>query len=343
MKRRASCLNNARRCHLYGKLASIGLTRGTAATSAGTDFHTLAEAHMRGEPWPDVEHTEVIAEAQEWAAWWDAFGFGSPTKVEHSMSMDLPRVTITGHADAIWDDADADTVIVADWKRVAWEWGYPPIEDDLQLLAYGEMARLEFGRSKAIIMRVHVPALEVHSHEMGADDALRLEAHIQEIASDEAAGIGPDCESCLARHACAAYQERARLLPVLPPDGPLTDDQASKAIVALGAAKALVKSVEARLKDHVEAGGVIESDGKVWTPSTSTRETITDGDAAQRALGAVIGFDAANDIAKVSIAKGAAVKAIKKADGDPDAWLQTLRDEGVIKASETTRWIWKKK
>ena len=334
---RASSLNLARTCGHYAVLAIQGRTRGTAATSAGTDLHTLCEAHLLGLPWPDVSNPEVIPEAQAWAAWWDALGLGAPTATEVAFSLDvLGDVTVTGHADAVWDDEDADTVVIVDWKRDMGFYKHPAIEDDAQLATYGIMAREHYGRSKAIVMRVHIPGLELHSTEI--DDDGEWLAMIESVARDPSATVGTHCEGCLSRQACTPYQDRASLLPVLD-ETALTDESASKAIIALGAAKALCKRVEAALKQHVNDGGTIEADGKTWRPSHYSTTRI-DGNAAFRRLHALTGAD---PMEHASIGKGALVKALKSADVDVDEVLTAMAEAGETKESPAVRWAWRSK
>ena len=346
MKRRSSCLNRARDCHLYGELVATVGTKGNAATSAGTDFHTLAEAHLTGQPWPDVENTEVIPEAQEWASWWDGLGLGAPTDVEVTLHFTAAAgdllVDVPGHADAVWDDADNDTVIVVDWKRVQWSFGYPDIEDDLQLLAYGAGAMDKYGRSKAIIMRVHVPALEVHSHEMGIGDVDRLKDAVLALSADAEPSPSPDCDTCLARHACEAYQREAHyLVPMSTMEGPLDGPKANKLALAIPAARELLKRAEGALKAYVRDGGVVERDGKRWNVKPKFTDRIVDGDAAVDELETRIG-EAADDYSKTAITKANLVKACKAHDIDVDLLLDALRDSGAVKTTEGEDWRWVK-
>ena len=337
MRLRASSLPILRNCPGYASLPDEPEGDGTDYASEGTARHAGIAALLMGEPIPaELTPTQAAdaADAVDWLP--DDITDVTPLGVEMEHSAEIEGVTLTGHTDAEWQG------LVLDHKTGGGQpFNLPPIEDDLQMRAYGWLAGeggpITVGRYLTDVQRLDVLDLD----EDGARENAEILADVVRFVRDHKGEFitGGHCLECYGRTRCDAYQARADLLPVLPRDRALTDSEASRALVALGAAKALVKRVEAELKEHARVTPIARDDGKVWAPSTYNTTRIKDGNAAFLRLYALNPNEA---LAVAKVAKGDVEAAVRRAGGDPDQVLAEMVDAGEAKTTETTSFRWRK-
>lgn len=332
MRARASSLNQASRCPGY-----LGLpTTASTATEAGTRFHAHAAAHVTGQMWTG----EIEPGWGEWAAWWDSLGLGVADVVEWCVEITIGPHTVTGHIDALWFDQDGSS-LVADWKWTDSALGYlPPIGEDWQMIAYGVMANCPRDA------RVSVVRPTCRDRQLGEVLDITPEHHARLLALLDDLEVhageyrpGPHCEHCLARAACPAYEAEAHHLVPMRAVLSITDANAGRIVVALASARDLCDRVEEALKAHSRAGGIVERDGKVWRGATVTGERITDGQAVYRAL--VSAGVPVDNVAEIRSRK-AVESACATAGVDAEGVWKTLADAGVVSASDSERWGWRK-
>ena len=210
----------------------------------------------------------AAAQAVEWAractagaAWWS----------ERKLVLIDPetRATITeGTADLVVLEEDG-TVTVWDFKTGRRE-NVTPAADNLQLAASGMAAGMELD---AKLVRWGLAFVDEGGVAEDLADPLAptewwpwLDRLRAEAAREQSANPGPHCGRCFQRKVCPSYRERAALALTLLPGAPaeLTDETAVQLVQRIEAVKDAVKLAEDLAKAHVNAGGRVLADGKIW-------------------------------------------------------------------------------
>lgn len=272
---RASSLNLARYCHGAHALAALH-HRDTAATADGTWKHDAIRMALSG-----VLTVKMLGPSwvRDTAAWlldlWPALRGAQLEQPLESMIVD--GVTLTGHADALTE---------ADGEAVVWDWktggGHtlPPLDEDLQMLAYATMWARIASAPRVTVHRVQV--------DLRQSDSLTLEGETLELAIEAVCEVateaardpdtrtpGHHCGHCLTRRSCPEYLAQAEdLTCALAPirgQGLTSEAQAVRLLRALEAVDDAAEWARDRLKDWVRERGPVRSDGKEWGPKVSTQ------------------------------------------------------------------------
>lgn len=169
--------------------------------------------------------------------------------------------------------AEPSKVTVIDWKTGRRE-NVAPVDDNLQLLAYGLAAGLAADAPAFRCIIVFLDGDKVTTDESRLYPATEwwpLLDRIRAAASRPAeATPGAHCSRCYQRAVCPSWRERATtalsLLQARPTDMDLTADVAVQLILRVQAVREAADMAEEMARAYVRNGGTIEADGKVYAP-----------------------------------------------------------------------------
>lgn len=273
---RASALNLARYCHGAHALAALH-PRDTDATSEGTRKHEALRLAISGVLTVKTSGPSWIRETADWICeTWPEVSCGV-RYFEAPLRWEFGDVELTGHADLILvGHAHAK---VLDWKTQA-GWHLPPLEEDMQMIAYAVMAALTYRVQRVTVHRVQVDLRESSSLTLEGETLdLAIEA-VREVAiaaalDPETRTPGHQCSHCLTRRSCPEYLAAAEdLTCALAPirgQGLTTEAQAVRLLKSMQPVKDALEWADGALRDYVRTHGPLVSDGKEWGPKTSTQ------------------------------------------------------------------------
>jgi hypothetical protein len=286
---RPSALSVGEKCALAPRLAEQYPETSAAAERGGVIHREIARAltalrSSNAEPGRAALLGDLSPEAVaavEWAL--RTFGHAlSQFHVEETLTLSDPE---TG---AMLTEGTPDLVVVSagelhciDWKTGDHE-RVPPVEENMQLMAYAAAASLHYditpGRAYIVPVQAHIVSVRGGKarHEpgplWGPDDIWRILDRIRAIqAKEPAAAPGPHCQDCWQRPVCPSYRERAiTALSVIQrqptTELALTDEEASALKERHDMAADVLKQVDLMLKGHVQQGGRVVANGKEWRP-----------------------------------------------------------------------------
>ena len=267
---RASALNLARYCHGAHALAALH-PRDTDATTEGTRKHAALRLALSGTLTVKTSGPSWIRDTATWLLelWPTLRG----AQLERALEWELADgVTLTGHVDAC--DADDDGALVWDWKTGG---GYtlPPLDEDLQMLAYAVMWASVTTHQRVTVHRVQADLRQSESLTLEGETLTLAEEAVCEVAT--AAAIDPDtrtpghhCGHCLTRRSCPEYLAQAEdLTCALAPirgQGITSEAQAVRLLKSMAPVKDALEWADSALRDYVRAHGPLRSEGKEWGP-----------------------------------------------------------------------------
>jgi hypothetical protein len=269
--------------------------------------------------------------------------------VEMSHRLELgDGVCLTGHTD--WCGWFANGAVVIDWK---WghgqKWFLPPIEKDLQMLAYAQMVgqhedHVEVYR--VLISSEEVHHLELDREQLGQDQEL-LQLVVGDIVDNPDKRItGPHCEHCLARKLCPerlqVAEQSLALVPLDPGLLALTTDQATQYALARGALKERLEELDEALTRYLEAGGEVEVNDRYMAVSRYEVDQVTNHDAVIADLAREIGGWAS---IAVQTNKYRVLDALKAAGQERqlDELLERWRQHGWVEKNPRQALRWRKR
>lgn len=369
---RASALYGAHTCNAYMFLGQTQKLKrrdnSTVYTGVGTIGHKWLELQIQMGPEAADDYLKkhldqvpddfplALDELWEWLGESGLLIRGAEYLTEQKVELQAGTCLITGHIDLI--QVFRSLGVVIDWKFYNNLSMLPPIEEDLQMVAYGVGAHILCPELEHIeVHRVACYHLKSHKLEFDKEALVLARRAIEEEAEKIWLGRttftpGAQCLSCLLRNACPAFRKQAIYLETaeIAPYKSGEIESAEQAIKFLLAAKA----IEARIEEGknacqawVKKHGKLEdaSIGQLWGPWTTQKDTILDVAAVLGQLGETVGsLDLAIQAAKTSKSEMEAVmKQEKIKPKERTAFFKGLRDKGLmIKKEGNPRWEWKK-
>jgi CRISPR/Cas system-associated exonuclease Cas4 (RecB family) len=259
---RPSALNMARKC-LHASLLAEKFPESSAYSEEGHEIHKqIAEILYNG---GSGNESREARDAANWAtkqvdARWK--------HVEKKLILEDPiaGVVTQGTADLIYPmDSTDNHLVIVDWKSGLADVDHP--DDNLQLLAYGEMACIEYlaDTYTPVVYKTETGVILTGSdHEAGS--------HLSEImkyalATDEerrSPAPGQHCGSCWQRKYCHAWQIRTSeaLALIGEKDIEITPEIATKLSERIKAVEGALKSAKDIRDAYVDRGGLCVVNGK---------------------------------------------------------------------------------
>ena len=255
---RPSQLGIAEKCGLAPRLA-VEYPEASAAADRGIEIHRqIAEGRA------DCEES---AAALGWLAERTVIALEKHVRL---VDPETGALVTEGTADAVLDDGT--TLTVLDWKTGRPENVEQP-DENLQLHAYGLAVALEMKRDFYTLALAFLDGPRVHvttSREYGPDEQWAMLKRIKAAAlRPPVASPGAHCGGCYQRAVCPSHRERTALALTLLPKGgelALTDEKATELVLRVKAVREACDLAEQLARAHVEAGGKVEADGKVYAP-----------------------------------------------------------------------------
>jgi len=290
---RASSLNQARLCPAYPWQA----TQDSECLSAGTRKHKDIEAEIeqrhRLELGQDRTAPSESSDHVTKAIWYGGqFVWGADIlSALPEVQMSSAKLGLSGTADVVFQHQSRGPIHVVDWKTGG-NRRYPPVRDDLQMVAYAMLVQL-FSQDSApsvTVHRVHLDADDISPSEYTRWDfpallpdntyepykeVMRTVGRV--LAGRDEFNKGPHCGECLAREACPAWDSEFE--KAIKGDYRVT--YASWA-VARPVFKSKAAAMDDLLFDAVQAGKEVEADGKVLAIAGTTRDVVPDWGALER-------------------------------------------------------------
>lgn len=368
---RASALYSARTCNASMFLGQAQKLRerdtSNTYTAVGTIGHKWLELRLQCGPEvaaaylanqkdavPDDFH-QALEELWEWLGESGLLMVGAEYLTEEKFGFQAGACLITGHIDLI--QVLRTLGVVCDWKfynNLSW---LPPIEDDLQMIAYAVGAALLVPELEHV--QVHRVACYHLKSEVLEFDRQMLEL-AQEAIKEETEKIwanrttftpGAQCLSCLLRQACPAYAAHETGIDtteIVPYKGGAitTAEDVLRFMVAAQVVTNRIKEGNEACRKWVRLHGKLEdpSTKKLWGPWSSRKDTIKDPAAALGKLGKLVGSvdDALKAAKTTKTAMEAVMKDKKLKAKDRRAFFETLRSAGVMeKQEQSDRWEWR--
>lgn len=263
MIRRPSSLNVP--CGLSSALAER-FPETSAAAERGTGIHAEIAAAL------NMQHPPESPEAAAAVAWVCSEFAGAEMFPEEPLELRDPET------DELITAGTCDLVVVSDVSVTVLDFKtgrkefVTPAEKNLQLAAYLAAAMVRWDRSSGAAglvfldgSRVDAPPMFTTCDAWDVIERVRIESRRPAIAAP-----GEHCARCFQRVHCESYRSRAALaltlLPKAPTDLTLTDEDATALVLRLKAVRDACDLAEDLAKAHVQAGGRIVADGKVWAP-----------------------------------------------------------------------------
>lgn len=271
-------------------------------------------------------------------------------ETEKRLRLDLPEVGayISGRLD--W----TRRAKLADWK---WgpgaQWYLPPIEVDLQMLAYAQLVHASWPEEpEVVVQRVLLTPRLLEELRLSQDDLARDRELLLAVVGDIVEGRdhrtpGTHCDHCLARSLCPERLELAEQALALVPREPqlteLTSEQATRYALSRKAIRERLVELDKALEEYVESGGVVEADGKRLAVSRYQADRIVNsmrviGDLAIMAGGGAGAL--ATRTSKDAIEE--ALKAVGKKKELPKL-LKRWREQGWVAKEPRSSLRWRKK
>lgn len=266
---RPSALQIAEKCGLAPKLAA-DFPETSAAADRGTGIHGEIHAALGPNGGGEPESPEARA-AVKWAT---RFPDYATEKLVTLYDPESGEPITAGTLDFI--GMEPDNIAIVDWKTGRPE-NVTPVDDNLQLLAYGLAEAIETNAPgfRCVIVFLDGDRLTTDESRLyKADEWWPLLDRVRAAASRApVASPGPHCAGCWQRRVCPSYRERTALaLTLLPSPGPtdlaLTDQQATDLVLRAKAVREACDLAEELAKAHVQNGGRVEADGRRWGPHT---------------------------------------------------------------------------
>lgn len=352
----ASSLNIGYHCpgapHL---LASRGEHRaGAGYLHRGTQAHGYMQAWIeKGDAAADAllaEEPGLRDEMRSFVDWLETVG-GMPLgwlhrgQCERSLILPLPG-ELQVHCRLDW----SSSAHVVDWK-LGWGGHLPPIDQDLQMLAYGLALVAAHGGDKVEVDRVLIGARRIDHIELSGPELMSglelLEAVCRDVVDNpDRRTLGIHCEQCLAREACperlATVEQVAALIPREVGVLALTDEQALRWASVRGVMRDRVDQLDEALSRYLEAGGEVEVGGKRLMLSRYEVDQIVDHQTVLAELVAEVGGYASQ---AMTTSKGLVELALRAA-GTRDAKKRTRelferwREKGAVakQGRQALRW-----
>lgn len=272
---RASALNLARYCHGAHALAALH-PRDTAATTEGTRKHEALRLALSGVLTVKTSGPSWIRDTAAWLLeLWPAL---RGAQLEREIEWGLPGgVALTGHVDACTEEDGG--CVVWDWKTGGGH-TLPPLDEDLQMLAYATMWASVTTHQRVTVHRVQVDLRQSESLTLEGETLTLAEEAVCEVAT--AAALDPDtrttghqCGHCLTRRSCPEYLAQAEdLTCALAPirgQGLTSEAQAVRLLKSMAPVKDALEWADSALRDYVRANGPLRDGGKEWGPKVSTQ------------------------------------------------------------------------
>jgi hypothetical protein len=252
---------------------------------------------------------------------------------------------ITGTVDLLVFDATTLEPIVVDYKTGA-GFHLPPMEHDLQMLAYSAMHRF------ARVVRVQVGEEDGAFTVLRADDIEIIDpvgffARIATAAREALAPRAPllpggHCSMCRVRDACPAQQVLAENFRRV---GCISTELAARTVaLGLAATEREAKKLKAELQAWVDEHGAVRDGARAWGARSTQVERLDDfAPSIFRFVAARVGHEAALaciSITGASLERGLSVslldvEAIRRIRGE-------LRAAGLTTETTSTKWGWHK-
>ena len=350
----ASSLNIGFRCpgapHL---LASLGERKaGSEHLNRGTLAHAYVQAWIEhGDAEADAalaEEPTLLDEMRSFVDWLETqmpLGWLHRGECERSLILPLPG-DLHVHCRLDWSNAHH----VFDWK-LGWGGHLPPIEQDLQMLAYGLALVSAHGGDEVEVDRVLIGARRIDHLELSGLELMSglelLTAVCRDIVDHPDQRIlGIHCEQCLAREACperlATVEQVSALIPREVGVLALTDEQARRWAMVRGVMRDRVDQLDGALARYLEAGGYVEEGGKRLVLSQYEVDQIVDHQTVLAELVAEVGGYASS---AMQTSKGLVEEALLAA-GTRDAKKRTKslferwREKGAVtkQGRQAMRW-----
>jgi hypothetical protein len=368
---RASALYGARTCNASMFLAQALRLKDRDTSNAYTGIGTIGHKwlELRIQCGPDVaemyltnqkdavpdDFSQALEELWEWLGESGLLMRDAEHLTEERVEFQAGTCLITGHIDLI--QVLRTLGVVCDWKFYNNLSRLPPIEDDLQMVAYAVGAALLVPELEYI--QVHRVACYQLKSEMIEFNRPMLEL-AQEAIKEEAEKIwanrttftpGEQCLSCLLRRACPAYSAHEMGIDtteIVPYKGGAitTSEDVLRFMVAAQVVAGRIKEGEEACREWVRLNGKLEdpSTKKLWGPWPSRKDTIMDPAAALGKLGKLVG--SVDDALKAAKTTKTAMEAVMKEKNlkskDRRAFFDGLRSSGVMeKQEQADRWEWR--
>ncbi len=375
---RASALYGARTCAAYMFLGQSQKLRakehGNVYTGVGTIGHKWLELRIQMGPEiaakyllgkldqvPD-DFPQALDEVWEWLGESGHLIRGAEYLTEHEVEFQAGSCLLTGHIDLI--QVLRTLGVVSDWKfynDLSW---LPPIEEDLQMYAYGVGAAILCPELEHIqVHRVACYHLKSEVLDLGPETlALAREALTEEVdkiwANRTTFTPGAQCLTCLIKKDCPAFASHEAHLDtteIVPYTSGEVDsaEHAIKLMIACKVVEGRIDAVKDACKRWVESNAKIEdpSTKKLWGPWSSKKDTIMDPAAALGQLGKLVG-STTKALAAAKTSKSGMEAVMKDQKGEDGKGLfkpkerkdffDSLRASGVIERREgSDKWEWR--
>ena len=361
----ASSLNIGYHCpgapHL---LASLGERKaGSNRLYRGTLAHSYVQAWIeQGDAAADAlleQESTLREEMRSFVDWLETqmpLGWLHRGQCERSLILPLPG-ELQVHCRLDWSTAVAldmrsgkGPCHVVDWK-LGWGGHLPPIDRDLQMLAYGLALVSAHGGDEVEVDRVLIGARRIDHLELSGLELMSglelLTAVCRDIVDHPDQRIlGIHCEQCLAREACperlATVEQVSALIPREVGVLALTDEQARRWAMVRGVMRDRVDQLDGALARYLEAGGYVEEGGKRLVLSQYEVDQIVDHQTVLAELVAEVGGYASS---AMQTSKGLVEEALLAA-GTRDAKKRTKslferwREKGLVtkQGRQAMRW-----
>lgn len=262
---RPSALQIAQFCGLAPRLAEQ-FPEATPAADRGTEIHAeIARALLGGDQ-------PKSAEAKAAVAWVRSMEI---KRVEAPLQLSDPETgdVITEGTVDLWTTEPTVTTVL-DWKTGRRE-NVAPVDDNLQLLAYGLAAGLaeDAPGFRCIIAFLDGDTLTTdESRFYPQSEWWPLLERVKAAASKPAVATpGAHCAGCYQRPHCDSWRSRARMALQLVGRGPaevtINDDTATELILRVQAVREAADLAEEMVRAHVRNGGRVEDGDRVYAPS----------------------------------------------------------------------------
>jgi len=282
-----------------------------------------------------------------------AIDFKAPTRCEAPMEFQAGEVLVTGTRDMV-QESGPGLALVADWKFYNDPSMLPPIEEDLQMLAYAvgtaaerQADEVEIRRYLVYYRSVHVLVLRGETLEMAAE-VVREEAE-SAWAARATFNVGAQCRSCLVRQHCDVYQGQGKSIStqeIAPYAGGTftAPEQVLQFLLAAPLVEERIAAGKAAARAWVLEHGAIgdPTSGEAWGPRQREQDEIVDASGCLMQL--MKETDQVTALGAAKTTKGALEGALKE-KGMPPAgrreFLERLRELGVLAKKQVERWEWK--
>ncbi|MCU0913012.1 MAG: PD-(D/E)XK nuclease family protein [Planctomycetes bacterium] len=365
---RASALNLGLTCpgsiFLSARLKRRDVDTSTSYTSVGTLGHAALElaftqgsAAMRQYLETQEAGLGFIQEIVEFLGFLATEGKISlagamSTRCEAPMQYQAGEVLVTGTRDLV--QVQGDRAVVADWKFYNDPSMLPDIAEDIQMIAYGVGTAAELNLARVDVRRYLVYYRRAEVIELEGTVLELAKKVVQDEAETAWAGratfnVGAQCRTCLVRQHCTAYRNHGRdistaeIAPYV--EGTFTaPEQVLRFLLAVPLVEERLEAGMAAAKAWIlENGSVADPvSGHSWGPQQRDRDEIVDAAGCLAELMKLT--DQKTALAAAKTTKSGIEDGLKGKGVAPDgrrAFLDRLRELGLIRKKRVERWEWR--